>query len=248
MIDTHAHLDACDDEPAELLARAREAGVEQVIWIAAWPETWRPALDHAGRDEGLVAVLGIHPHRAGTEDADRIQELCELLGHDQAVGVGETGLDYYRDYASPEAQRRLFERLIAVAADLDKPLVIHTRAADDETATLLADFEGTVVLHCFSTPGLLPVALDRSYYVSFAGNVTYPSAGDLRDAAAQVPSDRLLIETDAPFLSPQARRGRPNEPAYVVHTLAALAELRGVDKRKLEAQVDANARAAFSLP
>jgi TatD DNase family protein len=248
VIDTHAHLDACEDEPDDLLARAREAGVDRVVWIAAWPETWRLALDHATRDAGLFAVLGIHPHRAGSPDADRVQELCALLGHGRAVGVGETGLDFYRDYAPPDAQRQLFERLIAVAADLGKPLVVHTRSADDETAAMLADFDGTVVLHCFSTPGLLPVALDRRYYVSFAGNVTYPSAADLREAAVQVAADRLLVETDTPFLAPQARRGRPNEPAYVVHTLATVAGLRGVDAAELEAQVDANARAAFTLP
>jgi TatD DNase family protein len=248
VIDTHAHLEACEDDPEDLLARARDAGVDRVVWIAAWPETWRSALDHAERDGGLFAVLGIHPHRAGSPDAERVDELSGLVGHDRAVGVGETGLDFYRDYAPRDAQRRLFERLIAVAADLGKALVVHTRAADEETAAMLADFDGTVVLHCFSAPGLLATALDRGYYVSFAGNVTYPSAADLRDAAAQVEADRLLVETDAPFLAPQARRGRPNEPAYVVHTLATLAELRGVDARELEAQIDANARAAFALP
>ena len=125
---------------------------------------------------------------------------------------------------------------------------MHTRAADEETAAALEGFPGTVVLHCFSSPGLMPVALERGYYVSFAGNVTYPKAEELREAARQVPADRLLVETDSPYLSPQPRRGRPNEPANVVHTAAALAEARGDDPQSLAAQLDTNATAAFCLP
>jgi TatD DNase family protein len=125
---------------------------------------------------------------------------------------------------------------------------VHTRDADAETAAALGTFEGTVVLHCFSSPSLLPVALERGYYVSFAGNVTFPKAAELREAAAAVPADRILAETDSPYLAPQPRRGRPNEPAFVVHTVAALAEARGEDAEELGAQIDANATAAFSLP
>ena len=126
--------------------------------------------------------------------------------------------------------------------------MVHTRDADDETAAALEGFEGTVVLHCFSSPSLLPVALERGYYVSFAGNVTFPKAPELREAAAAVPADRLLAETDSPYLAPQPRRGRPNEPAFVVHTVAALADARGEDAAALAEQIDANATAAFSLP
>jgi TatD DNase family protein len=134
-----------------------------------------------------------------------------------------------------------------LADELGKPVVVHTRAADEETAIALEAFAGTVVLHCFSSPELLPLALERGYYVSFAGNVTYPKAEELREAAREVPADRLLAETDSPYLSPQPRRGRPNEPANVVHTVAALAEARGEDVTVLSAQLDANAAAAFSL-
>ena len=126
-------------------------------------------------------------------------------------------------------------------------MVIHTRAADDETRPALESFAGTVVLHCFSSPALLPAALERGWYVSFAGNVTYPTADELREAAALVPPDRILAETDSPYLAPQARRGRPNEPANVVHTLAVLAEARGAAPDELSAQIDANASAAFGL-
>ena len=137
---------------------------------------------------------------------------------------------------------------VFLAAELGKPVVVHTRAASDETATALESFAGTVVLHCFSSPGLLDTALERGYYVSFAGNVTYPNAYDLRAAARAVPADRLLVETDSPYLAPQPRRGRPNEPANVVHTLATLAEARGEDAAELGARIDANAAAAFGLP
>ncbi len=135
-----------------------------------------------------------------------------------------------------------------LAADRGKPVVVHSRAADEETASLLAQFAGTVVLHCFSSPGLLPVALERGYYVSFAGNVTYPKAADLREAAAQVPAERILAETDCPYLAPQPVRGKTNEPAFVVHTVAALAETRGEDPAELAVRIDANAAAAFGLP
>jgi TatD DNase family protein len=141
----------------------------------------------------------------------------------------------------------VFERQLELARELGKPVVIHTRAADDETLATLDGFDGTVVLHCFSSPALLEPALERGWYVSFAGNVTYPKAGELRAAAARVPVDRLLAETDSPYLAPQAVRGRRNEPANVVHTLAALAELRGENEEGLAAQIDANADAAFGL-
>jgi TatD DNase family protein len=161
--------------------------------------------------------------------------------------VGETGLDGVRRYATPAEQRRLFDAQLALADDLGLPVVIHSREAAAETAAALEPFRRTVVLHCFSSPELLPVALERGYFVSFAGNVTYPSADDLRQAAAAVPADRLLAETDSPYLSPQPVRGRPNEPAHVVHTVATLAEVRGEDRTALTARLHANAAAAFGL-
>ena len=248
MIDTHAHLDACADPPADLLSRAREAGVDRVITVGTTIESCRAALETAGRDEGVFATLGVHPHEAGGGEAGRMEELRGLLGHERAVAVGETGLDFFRDYAPRDAQLRLFEQHLELASELGKPVVIHTRDADAEVATALAGFEGSVVLHCFSSPRLLPVALERRYYVSFAGNVTFPKADELRAAATQVPADRLLAETDCPYLAPQPRRGRPNEPANVVHTVAALAAARGEDTAELAAQIDRNASVAFSLP
>ena len=218
----------------------------RVIHVGTAPAGWREALGYADSFDEVWAVLGVHPHEAGAEDD--LGELRDRLGHARAVAVGETGLDFYRDYAPRERQRTLFLRQLELAAELALPVVVHSRGADDETAAALADFDGTVVLHCFSSPGLLEPALRRGYYVSFAGNVTYPKAEDLRAAAARVPADRLLVETDSPYLSPQPRRGRPNEPANVVHTLEALAELRAVDAAALSDRIDENANAAFGLP
>jgi TatD DNase family protein len=247
VIDTHAHLDACGDSADELLARARAAGVDRVVAIGSGIESCRAALAVAERQNGVFAALGIHPHQAGGDEAQRLEELRDLLGHHRAVAVGETGLDHYRDYAPRDRQLRLFDAELALARELGKTVVVHTRAADGETAEALASFRGTVVLHCFSSPELLPVALDRGYYVSFAGNVTFPNGAELRRAAARVPADRILAETDSPYLAPVPRRGRANEPANVVHTLAALAEARAEDPRELEARIDANATAAFGL-
>jgi TatD DNase family protein len=161
--------------------------------------------------------------------------------------VGETGLDWFRDYAPPEAQKRLFAQQLSVAAETQKPVVIHTRAADADTLAALADFGGRVVLHCFSSPHLLEPALERGWYVSFAGNATFPKAVDLRLAATQVPVDRILAETDCPYLAPQPVRGQRNEPAFVVHTVAALAQARGEDAAELAAQIERNAAQCFGL-
>ena len=247
MIDTHAHLDALDDEPGEVVARARDAGVTRILTVGTTPAGSRHALELADRHEGVSAIVGIHPHEAGNATDDDVAEIRRLLEHPRAVAVGETGLDWFRDYAPPEAQHRLFARLLELATETGKPVVIHTRAADADTVAALADFDGRVVLHCFSSPHLLETALARGWYVSFAGNATFPKAVDLRLAATQVPADRLLAETDSPYLAPQPVRGRPNEPAYVVHTLAALALARGVDAADLEAQIDRNADECFGL-
>jgi TatD DNase family protein len=248
LIDTHAHLDACADRPSALLRRARDAGVDRVVTIGTGIDSSRTAVELAERHEEVFAVIGIDPHQAGGDDAGRIDELRELFTSDRAVGVGETGLDFFRDHATPQQQLALFEEQLELAAELGKPVVIHNRDADGETARVLAGFDGTVILHCFSSPGLLEPALERGYYVSFAGNVTYPKADVLLAAAKRVPAERILAETDSPYLAPQPRRGRPNEPAHVVHTVAALASARNEDADELGARIEANAAAAFSLP
>lgn len=246
MIDTHAHLDACDDAEA-LLARARGAGVTRVVTIGTGIESGRAALAIAEAHEGVVAALGIDPHQAAASEADRIDELRELLTRPRVVAVGETGLDgHYGSDTLPE-QRLLFEAQLALAEELGLPVVIHSRAASAETAAALAPFRGTVVLHCFSEPDLLDAALERGYYVSFAGNVTYPKAGPLREAVARISADRILAETDSPYLAPQPVRGRRNEPANVIHTVAVLAAERGESVPELERRIDENADRAFGL-
>ena len=247
MIDTHAHLDALEDA-AGALVRAREAGVSRVVTIGTGIESCRAALALAAANEGVYAALGIDPHQAATGEAARVAELRELLGDGRAVAVGETGLDYHYGAGAKAEQRRLFEAQLGLAAELGLPVVVHTRSANDDTAAILRAHEGTVVMHCFSEPRLLADGLERGWYFSFAGNVTYPKAADLREAAAAVPADRILAETDSPYLSPQPLRGRPNEPAHVVHTVAALAAARGEDAAELAARIDANASAAFRLP
>ena len=243
MIDTHAHLDALDD-PSGAIARARAAGVERVIAIGSGLDSTRKTLAIAGGEAGVSVAAGIHPHQAA--DRESLDELAAAMDA-KVVAIGEIGLDFYRDYAPREDQRQAFSAQLDLAAALDKPVIVHSRAADEETEAALEEFGGTVVLHCFSSAGLLSVALERGYYVSFAGNVTYPKAVELRDAAARVPAHRILAETDCPYLAPQPVRGKRNEPAYVVHTVASLAQTRGEDTEELTRQIDANASAAFGL-
>ncbi|MBA2461861.1 MAG: TatD family hydrolase [Actinobacteria bacterium] len=246
MIDTHAHLDALE-EPDAAVDRARAAGVTRIVTVGTGIESCRATLALAGRHAGVHAALGIDPHQAGTDEAARVGELGELLRQPKAVAVGEAGLDYHYGGDTRDEQRRLFEAQLDLARDLHLPIVIHTRAATPDTAAILRAHDGTVVMHCFSEPGLLDAGLDRGWYFSFAGNVTFPKAQDLREAASRVPADRILAETDTPYLAPQPVRGRRNEPAYVVHTVRALATARGEEAEELAARIDANATAAFGL-
>jgi len=246
LIDTHAHLTALDDAD-EAIERAAEVGVTRILTVGTDVDDCRRALALSEKHDGVYAVLGVHPHEAGTATADDLAELRHLLAHPKAVAVGETGLDWYRDYAPRDDQRSLFAAQLELASELAKPVVIHTRAADDDTLAGLAGFAGTVVLHCFSSPHVLPSALERGYYVSFAGNATFPKAVDLRLAASQVPAQRILAETDSPYLAPQPVRGKRNEPANVVHTLSALAHARGEESTALERQIEQNAAECFGL-
>jgi TatD DNase family protein len=247
VIDTHAHLDALDD-PGAALTRAAAVGVSRVLTIGTGIESCRVALALADAHDGVYAGLGIDPHQAATPEAGRVDELRALLAHAKAVAVGEAGLDYHYGGDRRPEQRRLFEAQLELARELRLPIVVHTREADEDTAAILSTHDGTVVMHCFSEPGLLESGLERDWYFSFAGNVTYPKAAPLREAAARVPADRILAETDSPYLAPQPVRGRPNEPAHVRHTVAALAEARGEDAGELADRIDANATAAFALP
>jgi TatD DNase family protein len=219
--------------------------VTTILTVGTEQARWERTLELAERHDGVRAILGIHPHNSvGTSSID---ELRAVLAHRCVVGIGETGLDYFRDYAPRERQQDAFSAQLALASELRKPVVIHTRAAEDDVARALARHDGDVILHCFSSPRLLQPALEHGWYVSFAGNVTYTNAGELRLAATNVPADRVLAETDAPYLAPQPQRGKLTEPAYVLHTLAALAAARGEAVDELEAAIEANATRVFGL-
>jgi TatD DNase family protein len=248
MVDTHCHLDACEPPDAELVARARDAGVTRIATVGTNAASIGHALSAADAHDAVFAIVGRHPHdTTGFDDAD-LEEIERAALEPRARAIGETGLDYYRDYAPRADQRRAFEAQLELAGRLDMPAVIHTRAAEDDTFAVLREHAGhvpAVILHCFSAPGRLDESVEHGYLCSFAGNVTYPKAPDLQRAAREVPADLLLVETDSPYLSPQPRRGRPNEPANVTHTARFVAGLRDVSYGELERQVETNAARAF---
>jgi TatD DNase family protein len=247
VVDSHTHLDLCAEPEAELVAAAEAAGVRLMLTIGIDGSSCRAALAAAEAFPQVYAAVGRHPNAAKGFDAADLAELRALAAHPRCVAIGETGLDFYREGAPRSDQERAFAAQIALARETGKPLVIHSRAAEDETlAQLAAEAEGlSVVMHCFSMPARLEECLERGYEISFAGNVTYPSATDLAQAARQVPEDRLLVETDAPYLTPQAVRRERNQPAYVAHTLSFLASARGQAREQLDAAVERNAARVF---
>jgi len=245
--DSHAHLDAVEEPAEAVLARAHAVGITRVVTIGTGIASCRVALAISEANEGVYAALGIDPHQASSAEAGRVSELVPLLEHPKAVAVGETGLDAARQDATLLEQRRLLDAQLELATEHGLPVVIHSREAAAETAEALASFDGTVVLHCFSSPELLPAALERGYFVSFAGNVTYPKASALREAVSKVPADRILVETDTPYLAPQPVRGRQNEPSFLAHTVALLAEVRGEKASELAERTHENATRAFGL-
>ncbi len=247
MVDTHAHLSVCEPDTARLVADARAAGVRRILEVGMGPESNPAALEAARAHEEVFACVGRHPNSAeGFDDADA-EELAALVRGTEVVAVGETGLDYHRDRSPRKDQRRAFDAQIEIARDVQKPLVIHMRESLDDTFEVLRErADGvTVILHCFSAPEAAGEAAEHGWYCSFAGNVTYPKSEKLRGAAARVPDELLLVETDSPFLSPQPQRGKPNQPANVVDTAAVVAEVRGVEYAEVERLVEDNARRAF---
>jgi len=248
VIDSHTHLHLCAPDDADLVAAAEAAGVRRMLTVGTDGESCRAALAAAERFPQVFAAVGRHPNAAAGFDAADLAELRSLAAHEQCVAIGETGLDYYRDYAPASDQRRAFEAQIELARRLAKPLIIHTRAADDDTLGVLAEQAGElkVILHCFSMADRVEECLShRDWWFSFAGNVTFPKAEPLRTAALRVSEDRLLVETDAPYLAPQALRGKPNQPGYVVHTAQALAVQRRVSYSELEASIERSAQEVF---
>jgi TatD DNase family protein len=254
VVDTHAHLALCEPDDDELVTTARQSGVRRILTVGLGEDTNPGAVRAAEEDEGVFAAVGRHPNSANGFDDTAAAALEELAGRPEVVAIGETGLDFYRDTADRQDQRRAFSAQISVARAAGKPVVVHLRdregsedAVTEAFSTLDGEAEGlAVVLHCFSAGSAWAErAAERGWYCSFAGNLTYPSAEQIREAAALVPDDRVLVETDSPFLAPQPMRGKPNQPANVVATAERLAELRGVSYAELERTVEANAARVF---
>jgi TatD DNase family protein len=254
MIDSHTHLFLCERSEGEVVAAAREAGVERMLNVGLDAESNQAAIAAAERYEGVFAGVGCHPTEAAGFDAARAEMIARLATENEKVrAIGETGIDYYRESASPADQRRAFEAQIDIARDRKLPIVIHARDPDGETGAVDGAFEildargdgVAVILHCFLAPWRVEDAIERGWYCSFSGIITFPSAEELREAAAKLPDELVLVETDAPYLAPQPMRGKPNEPAYVVSTAEVVAEVRGVSYAELERTVEANARTLF---
>jgi TatD DNase family protein len=254
VVDTHAHLGLCEPAEAELIGAARDAGVERILTVGLDEDSNPDAVASAEASEGVFASVGRHPNSADGFDeraAEAIEALCDRPG---VVAVGETGLDFYRDRSDPEDQRQAFAAQIGIAKRTGKALVVHLRDADgseeavsEAFATLEREADGVkVILHCFSAhPRWAERAAEQRWYCSFAGNLTYPKSELIREAAGIVPPDRLLVETDSPFLAPQPVRGKPNQPANVIATAERLAEVRGVPYGELEGTVEENAARVF---
>jgi TatD DNase family protein len=254
VVDTHAHLSLCEPQDGELVGAARRLGVRRILAVGMDEESNRMAIAAAERHEEVFASVGRHPNSAEGFDERAAKDIAELARHDRVVAIGETGLDYYRDGASRDVQRAAFEAQIDIARRAALPIVVHLRdpAGADEAlsaafATLTARAaDVAVILHCCSAPAeRVGEAVERGWYCSFAGNVTYPKADVLRETARLVPDELLLVETDSPFLAPQSVRGKPNQPSNVVEVAEALAAERGVAYEDLERVVDANAARVF---
>jgi TatD DNase family protein len=249
LIDTHCHLDLLHDTEGELAA-ATAAGLEAVVAIGFDLGSSRAAAAFARDHASVFACVGLYPHEADTLDDAVLAGLEKLAREPKVVAIGECGFDYYHDRCARDVQRRAFSAQIELARRTGLTLVVHTRDAADDTLAILDDEAAglTVVLHCFSLPERVDECAERGYYQSFAGNVTYKNAAGLRAAAARVRDDLLLVETDAPYLTPVPHRGKPNRPVWVAETAAVVAEARGWTHERTAAVTTANARRAFGLP
>lgn len=247
LIDSHTHLDHCKDDPNQLVAEARGAGVGLIIQSGIDLKSSIHSVELAERFAEVFATVGFHPHEAGHLGQKALKRIEGLTTHPRVVAVGETGFDYYHDHWPHETQREVFIHHLDLARRAGLPVVIHTREAAEDTLQVLDDHGAglTVILHCFSLPHLLADAVARGYYISFAGNVTYKNAVALQQAATAVPSDLLLLETDAPWLTPVPLRGRPNRPALVKHVYEYVAGLRDAGVAELAAQIEDNVRRVF---
>jgi TatD DNase family protein len=253
VIDSHTHLFLCEPPEDELVTAARAAGLGRMLNVGLGPDSNPTAIAQAERHAEVFATVGSHPTSAGEFGDELEAEILRLSEHEKVRAIGETGIDHYRETATKAEQRRAFEAQIEIARERELPIVIHARDRDGETTATDEVFEVldargdgvAVILHCFLAPWRAQDAIERGWYCSFSGIVTYPASDALREAAAALPEELLLVETDAPYLAPQPVRGRPNEPAHVVDTARAVAEVRGETYEQLERTVEANARTLF---
>jgi TatD DNase family protein len=253
LIDSHCHLNyqGLVEEQAAVLARARAAGVTGMLNIATREREWGEVIATAEREPDVWATVGIHPHEADAHPDVATAKLVEAARHPRVIGIGETGLDYFYDHSDRDRQRASFRSHIAAARETQLPLVIHTRNAEEDTAAIVAEEMGKgafpALIHCFTaSQGFADRMLALGLSISIAGIVTFKNAKDLQDSARTIPADRLLIETDAPFLAPVPHRGKTGEPAFVAATAAFLADLRGEEVAELQKRTAANFLALFT--
>jgi TatD DNase family protein len=251
--DSHCHLNyqGIVEHQAAVLARARAAGVATMLNISTRRSEWDEVVGIAEREEGVWASIGIHPHEADAHPDVHTATLVEAAAHPKVVGIGESGLDFYYDHSDRDRQKASFRAHIAAARETGLPLIVHTRDAEEDTHAILADEMGkgpyTGVIHCFTASGdFADKALELGLYISLSGIVTFRNAKEIQETARRVPCDRLLIETDAPFLAPVPHRGRPCEPAFVADTARFLADLRGESVEDLAARTSVNFRTLFA--
>lgn len=253
LVDSHCHLEyegLVDDQPA-VLERARAAGVGAFLNISTKRSEWAQVIATAEREPDVFASVGIHPHHADDHQHVTESDLLEAAAHPKVIGLGETGLDYYYDRSDRAAQQRLFRRHVAVARETGLPVIIHTRDAEEDTAAILADEMGKgafpALIHCFTASEAFgKQVLDLGLSISISGIVTFKNARELAEFAARIPADRLLVETDSPFLAPVPHRGRPCEPAFVADTAQFVADLRGVSEEELAETTTANFQRLFA--
>ncbi len=252
LIDTHAHLqmDRYDNDREDVIARAAEAGVECIINASFDLPSSQQAVKLAEDYEKLYATVGVHPHDAKLLDNETLNALRDLAEHPKVVAIGEIGLDYYRDLSPRSAQKSAFEKQLRLAAEVDLPVIIHNRDAHEDTLEILRGHADQVcgVMHCFSGDiAFADDCIQMGLYVSFAGPVTYPKSYQLRDVAAHVAWDRFFVETDCPYLTPQFKRGKRNEPSYVKAVAKKIAEIRGTTFPEVARKTTSNARAFFGI-
>ncbi len=253
LIDTHCHLDFPDFEPERdaVVARAEADGVARMVTISTRVRRFDQIRAIAEQYDAVYCSVGTHPHNAGEEEGIPADELVRLADHPKCVAIGEAGLDYHYDKAPRDAQAAGFRTHIAAARETGLPLVIHARSADDDVAAILREESGKgafpFILHCFSSGrALAETGVELGGFISFSGILTFKNSQDIRDIARDMPADRLLVETDAPYLAPVPNRGKTNEPAYVRHTADVLAEVRGMAPEALAELTTANALRVYS--